>query len=138
VIDSILEFHSAGYAHGDLHHNNILVRTAASDPRTRVSITDFDLCGVGRGWPPRMAQLVDLARLAASLYQIVPTRLLAELFSYYLRQYGLSRTQRKVCRATVAAAYQRIMDEYLACFNRMEARCLAQAEKAIASAETPM
>ena len=72
------------------------------------------------------------------MYQIVPTRLLAELSGYYLRRCGLSRAQRKACRVTMAAAYQRIMDEYLACFKQMEACCLAQAENAIASAKTPM
>jgi hypothetical protein len=137
VMDSILALHRAGYAHGDLHHNNILVVTAAEDVRSRFAITDFDLCGVGRRQPPRAAQLVDLARLGASMCQTVPGWLLGELLAYYLRRCGLSREQRKACRIAVAAAYQRIVDEYVACFTRVEACCLAQAEQALASTNAP-
>jgi hypothetical protein len=137
VMDSILALHRAGYAHGDLHHNNILVRTAAEDFCGRFAITDFDLCGVGRRRPPRTAQLVDLARLGASMCQTVPGWLLVELLAYYLRRCGLSRAQRKACRIAVATAYQRIVDEYVACFTRVEACCLAQAEQALASANAP-
>jgi hypothetical protein len=135
ALTPVMALHEAGFVHGDLHHHNVLIQPSGTPGRFRAFLTDFDLCRPARGTAPCRAQLVDLARLAASLYQVVPDWLLAHGLACYLRRYGLRDRRRARCRIEVATAYRRVLDRYLACFAQVEARSLAEAERNLIQAE---
>lgn len=131
VVDSILALHQSGYVHGDLHHGNILIKAPVADERIGVALTDFDHCRLGHSASFRSVQQMDLARLGASLYEIVPPDLCSSLLVYYLQRCGLKRAGRKAARLAMAAAYHRIVNEYLTCYHQIEAGYFAAAEHAL-------
>lgn len=135
VLHPVIALHQAGYAHGDLHHHNILIRPHGPPPGFQVFLTDFDLCRPARGTAPRPAQLLDLARLGASLYQVVPRWTLAHSLGYYFRRCRVGVRHRKQGRTLVSAAYRRVLGQYLACFSQIEACCFARAERDLTEAD---
>jgi serine/threonine protein kinase len=129
VLDVVLELHRSGYAHGDLHHSNVLVGSPQSGSGWKVVLTDFDLCERVEPTGGMRLQLLDLARLGASLCLVVPESLLRSLLSYYFDGLGLSKRLRRRYGTVVAEAYGAIKERLLECFYTVEACCLAQAER---------
>ena len=133
VVAAVVRLHRTGYAHGDLHHQNLLVRGGESGPGFKVFFTDFDACGWEPGGAPHPGQLLDLATLGASVHQLVPADLVARGLARYLEDFHLPRTRRADCRQIIGQNYRRVLDRYQACFDRVEEHCFAAAANTLAS-----
>jgi hypothetical protein len=133
VVASVVCLHQTGYAHGDLHHQNLLVRGEASGRGFEVFFTDFDACKLETGVAPHPGQLLDLATLGASLHQLVPEAMLAKGLAQYFFGVRLQRTQREHCLQIIKQRHRRVLDRYQASFDRVEEHCFAAATNTLAS-----
>jgi hypothetical protein len=133
VVASVVSLHRAGYAHGDLHHQNLLVSCDESGRRLKVFFTDFDACRMGTGTAPHAGQLLDLATLGASVHQLVPDVLAARALASYFHCFRLERTRRQNCLRMIGHNYRDILDLYRASFNRVEDHCFAAATNTLES-----
>ena len=131
VVETIVNLHRAGYAHGDLHHHNILIRSHDDGEAIQVYLTDFDACFANTETAPDRAQVLDLASLAASLYQVAPDRLLWKGLARYFAGLSLNAERRRRCLGTLREGYRSVLNYYRASFGRVEDYYLTLAEKAL-------
>ncbi len=129
VIDTILELHRLGYTHGDLQHHNLLLRPDKTGESVEVYLTDFDVCAQEPGEQPRPGQLLDLARLGASLGHAAPEWLLERCLARYFSRLRLDRLRRRQCHALVQEAYCRFLGRFARSLAEVEARCFEVAER---------
>jgi serine/threonine protein kinase len=135
VVGTIVSLHRAGYAHGDLNHLNILVRSHCNGDEIQVYLTDFDACVGNIGIVPGEAQVLDLACLAASLYRVVPTRLLWKALARYFTSLSLSAEPRRRCLETLRVGYRSFLNYDLSYSVRMADILFKQAEEALEEME---
>ena len=132
IVTAIARLHQAGYAHGDLHHQNILVRREPTGEHLQVFWTDFDACERVEGAGPHHAQLMDLAMLAASLYQLAPDALLHRALACYFAHDDLMIARRKENYRVIQRAYRSFLEEYRKGFELVEQHFLAVVEQRLA------
>jgi tRNA A-37 threonylcarbamoyl transferase component Bud32 len=131
VVATIVNLHRAGYSHGDLHHHNILIRSHDTGTPIQVYLTDFDACLANTETIPDRAQVLDLASLAASLYQVVPDRLLWKALARYFKGLSLAPELRQRCLETLREGYRSFLNCYIGRFDCVENFYFALAEKAL-------
>jgi hypothetical protein len=134
VVSSVIRLHRTGYAHGDLHHQNLLVSCEVSGRGFKVFFIDFDACKLETGIAPHAGHLLDLAALGASVHQLVPEAMLARGLARYFHEFRLQRTRREDCLRIIKQNYCRVLDRYQASFDRVEDHCFATATNTLASA----
>jgi len=105
LVESIVNLHRSGYAHGDLHNLNLLVQLRIPEDNISVFFIDFDACQSNAVTVPDRAQLRDLADLGASLHQLVPDDLLTKALVHYLRALRLEGHRREHCLRIVRREY---------------------------------
>jgi hypothetical protein len=133
VIGAVIRLHRAGYAHGDLHHQNLLVQGGEPGREFEVHFVDFDACTREPGAAPHARQLLDLATLGASVFQLVPGALVARGLARYVQSLELPRSRRADCLGIIRRNYRCFLDRYQASFDRVEEHCFAAATTTLAS-----
>ena len=130
VAEAVAALHRTGYAHGDLHNQNILAQNRDGVFRGVVLI-DFDACAYCGQTPCARAQLLDLAALAASLHGIVPAKLLIEGLRRYLEINPPPGGVRSPVFRFLIEEYRAHLDRYTAARDRNVAFFLEQALQAL-------
>lgn len=128
---AVAALHRAGYIHGDLHQQNILVKKPPHREHLQFFWTDFDACErIAERWPCE-AHLRDLATLGASMFALAPDGELRRGLSEYLALAGLDAQSRRQARRIVADAHRYFLSEFRRSFEMVEQHCLAAAEQAL-------
>lgn len=129
VIAAVARLHLAGYSHGDLHHQNMMIRSqpGAGVP---VCITDFDDCRIVGSFAGD-SQLRDLASLGASLCGVIPESIQACGLACYFKLLALPDEKRTSCLKTLEQEYQSILTRYQASFDLVEASSFRDAISAL-------
>ena len=135
VVETIVRLHRAGYAHGDLQHHNILIRSHTAGNPIQVYLTDFDACLTNTETVPDSAQVLDLASLAASLCRVAPEGLLRKALARYFRAIPLARALRRRRLEILREEYGSFLNCYEASSESVENYYFALAEKALEEME---
>jgi hypothetical protein len=136
TVGAVVTFHQAGYAHGDLHHHNVMVRSLGPAAGLEVFFTDFDACQPSEGTVPDTSQLMDLASLGASLYQLVPEYWLRKALAHYFHRCRLPRGERPRCLQAVRSGHDSFLHQYQANFDRVEGYYFSEAESQVQPVES--
>jgi hypothetical protein len=135
IVGSIARLHQCGYAHGDLHQENILVRHKPAEEHLQVFWTDFDACEAVVGSWPQRAHLWDLAMLGASLHNLVSEARLRRALARYFALGGLNAARRHQAHRVVQQAFRSFLEESRKGFEIVEQHCLAEAERSLARSD---
>lgn len=135
IVGSIVRLHQAGYAHGDLHQENVLVRHSPPEDHLQVFWTDFDACeAVAGSWPQR-PHLLDLAMLGASLHDLVPDALLRRALLRYFTIGGVKAARRHQAHRFIQQAFRFFLEQSRKGFELVEQHCFAAAQQSLASSD---
>jgi hypothetical protein len=135
IVGSIARLHQCGYAHGDLHQENILVRHEPAAEHLQVFWTDFDACACVAGPWPSDEQLLDVAMLGASLYRLASDALLRRALVRYFALGGVKAARRHQAYRVIQRAFRSFLEESRKGFKIVEQHCLAEAERSLAKSD---